>query len=168
MNISPRNFALGLLAAVAFSIIPAFAGPPKVGDAFPSLASATLEGSVPDLKGKVVLVDFWASWCGPCKAAFPALKEVHAMFKDKGVVVLGVSLDEDKADMDAFVKKSGANFPIVRDAKGKLAAQLNVESIPTTYILDANGKVAAIHSGFGGEATKREYIAEIERLLAAK
>ena len=168
MNTSPRNLVVAFLATVVVTLLPALAGPPKVGEAFPSLVEAKLEGTLPELKGKVVVVDFWASWCGPCKAAFPALKEISAKYQDKGVVVLGISLDEDKADMDAFIKKSGATFPIVRDPKSKLAAQLNVEAIPTTYILDANGKVAAIHSGFGGDATKREYIAEIERLLAAK
>ena len=167
MNILRRNLLAGLLAGLALTLS-AFAAEPKVGDAFPSLSAANLEGTVPDLKDKVVLVDFWASWCGPCKAAFPALKAIADQYKDKGLVVVGLSLDEDKADMDAFVNKMKPPFTILRDPKAKLAEQLDVKGIPSTFILDKSGKIAAIHTGYGGDATKQEYIAEIEKLLAAK
>lgn len=165
MNMLPRKLPAALLVAFTLTLS---AATPNVGDSFPALADAKLEGSLPDTKGKVVLVDFWASWCGPCKAAFPALKEIAEKYKDKGVVLVGVSLDEDKADMDAFVRKASPNFTILRDASGKLAEQLAVQAIPSTFILDRNGKIAAIHGGYGGDKTKAEYIAEIEKLLAAR
>lgn len=167
MNILPRKYSAGLLA-VALLAGSTFAATPKVGDAFPSLAAVGLEGTLPDTQGKVVLVDFWASWCGPCRAAFPALKEITDKFKDKGLVVVGVSLDEDKADMDAFVRKMNPNFTIVRDAKGKLAGLMDVQGIPSTVIVDQKGRITAIHTGFDGARTQKEYIAEIERLLAVR
>jgi len=172
MNTLPRNphagralAALSLLAFLAFH--PTVHAEPKVGDAFPPLKDAKLEGTLPDLQGKVVVVDFWASWCGPCRAAFPALKEIAAKFKDQ-VVVVGVSLDEDKADMDEFVRKMTPDFPIVRDPEGKLAETLDVQGIPSTFILDAKGRVAAVHSGYEGDKTKKEYVETIEKLLAAR
>jgi len=166
MNILRPSLVAALLALASFSS--AFAAPPKVGDSFPNLASFGLEGTLPDLKGKVVLVDFWASWCGPCRHSFPALQEVYTKFKEQGLVVLGVSLDEEKTDMEGFLKKSKSDFPIARDPKGKLAEKLEVSSIPASFLISPAGKIVAIHSGYEGDKTKREYIAEIEKLLAAK
>lgn len=157
---------LGL--ALAFSLSLPLLGEPKVGDVFPSPAEAGLEGQVPDLKGKVVVVDFWASWCGPCRAAFPTLQEIHTTYAEKGVVVLGISLDEDKPDMDAFIAKMKTTFPNVRDPKGTFARKLKVEGIPTTYIVGPDGKVAAVHVGFEGPKSKKAYVATIDKLLAAQ
>lgn len=166
MSTSLRSLVTLALTLTASSLV--LAAPPKVGDAFPKLADYKLEGTLPDFAGKVVLVDFWASWCGPCRHSFPALQEIHQKYKDQGVVVLGISLDEDKADMDGFLKKSKTDFAIVRDAKGKLAEKLDVNSIPASYLLDKSGKIVAIHSGYGGDATKRQYMAEIEKQLSGK
>jgi thiol-disulfide isomerase/thioredoxin len=170
MNMSPPNLRTALLAAMTLilSATVSFAAAPKVGDAFPPLSDAKLEGTLPDTKGKILLVDFWASWCAPCRLAFPALKDIAEKYKDKGVLVIGVSIDEEKADMDAFVRKTAPNFTIVRDDKATLADQLNVPTMPSTYLVDGEGKIAAIHAGFEGEATVKKYIAEIERLLAKR
>lgn len=116
----------------------------------------------------MVLVDFWASWCGPCRHSFPALQELHEKFKDQGVIVLGVSLDEDRADMDGFLKKAKISFATVRDPRGKLAEKLDVNSIPASFLLDKTGKIVAIHNGYEGDKTKREYMAEVEKLVSAK
>ena len=160
--------SLARLAAVALataSAMSALAGQPKIGDAFPSLADFKLEGKLPDLKDKVVVVDFWASWCGPCKASFPAFTELHEKFADKGLVIVAVSIDEDKGDMEGFLKKAKVPFATVRDAKQKLAEKLSIESIPTTFILGRDGKIAALHNGYGGDSTKLELIATVGKLL---
>jgi thiol-disulfide isomerase/thioredoxin len=161
-NTLARLVALGA-ATAAFSV--ALAGQPKVGETFPTLADFKLEGALPDLKGKVVVVDFWASWCGPCKASFPAYRELHEKFADQGLIIVAVSIDEDKADMDGFLKKAKVPFVIVRDAKQQLAEKLSIESIPTSFILDRNGKVTSVHNGYAGDSTKRELIADVEKLL---
>ncbi len=170
MNMSPPDLRTALLAAITLilSAVGGVAAAPKVGDVFPPLAEAKLEGTLPDTKGKILLVDFWASWCAPCRLAFPALKEIAEKYRDKGVLVIGVSIDEEKADMDAFVRKTSPTFTIVRDDKATLADQLNVPTMPSTYLVDGDGRIAAIHSGFEGEATVKKYIAEIERLLAKR
>lgn len=156
-----------LVATLLLAVLPALAAP-KTGDAFPDLSKAALEGTLPDMKDKVVLVDFWASWCGPCRAAFPALKDIAEKYKDRGVVVLGISLDEDREDMDRFVNKLKPGFPIVRDPKGKLAEKLGVQGIPSTFIVGRDGRIASMHEGYGGDRTKAEYVATIEKLLAAR
>lgn len=138
----------------------------KVGDTFPDIAAAGLEGTVPDTKGKVVLVDFWASWCGPCKKSFPVLTEMHKKYADKGFTVVAVSLDEDKTDMDKFLKKNPVPFPVVRDSEGKkLAEKIDVQGIPMSFLIGVDGKVIAIHEGFEGEKTRKAYMTEIEQAL---
>jgi thiol-disulfide isomerase/thioredoxin len=140
----------------------------KTGDAFPDLTKFKLEGQLPaSLAGKVVIVDFWASWCSPCKASFPVLNELQKTYGDK-VVVIGVNVDEKRAEMDGFLKQHAADFTVVRDADKQLVAIANINTMPTSFVLDATGKVRSIHNGFHGDTTKKQYVAEIDELLKAK
>ena len=160
--------AIGLATAVqCISLVTQAAKPvqPKVGDVFPALGDERLEGTVPALKDKVVLVDFWASWCGPCKASFPALKEIHAKYSGQGLVIVAVSIDESKSDMLEFLKKNAVPFAAVRDAKGNLAEKLDIQSIPTSFLIDRTGKIRMVHNGYAGDSTKQEYIHAIEAAL---
>ena len=137
----------------------------KVGDTLPDLASFKLEGKLPDtLKGKIIIVDFWASWCLPCAKSFPALDELQKKYGDR-VVVLAVNVDEKKANMEKFLAKHAVTFTVVRDAEQKLVAVVEPATMPTSFILDATGKVRFLHNGFHGEDTQKEYISEIESLL---
>ena len=134
-----------LAGALAFSLVAptAFAADKgiKVGDSFPDLASFSLEGKLPDaLKGKVVLVDFWASWCGPCKDSFPVMEELQTRFGGKGLVVLAVNLDEDAETMNDFLKKHPVTFNVVRDARKKLVGTVNIKSMPSSFVLTPDGK----------------------------
>ena len=145
-----------------------FAGGPtvKAGDPFPDLSKFGIEGKLPDtLKGKIVVVDFWASWCGPCKDSFPVMEELHRRFSDKGLVILAINVDESRAAMEEFLKEHPVTFSVVRDAKKKLVAAVNIASMPTSFILDADGKVHSIHNGFRGVETRKKYIKEIQALL---
>lgn len=140
----------------------------KVGDTFPELSSFGLEGKLPDdLKGKVVLVDFWASWCGPCKDSFPVMENLQQKFGSKGLIILAVNLDEDAAAMKDFLKDHPASFTIVRDASKKLVSTANIASMPTSMVIGADGKVVSIHKGFHGKDTAKEYAKEFEGLLSA-
>lgn len=141
----------------------------KPGDKFPDLAGFKLEGKLPEtLKGKIVIVDFWASWCLPCAASFPVLEELHQRYKDRDVVIVGINVDEKPGKMETFLKKHPVAFSIVRDAQQKLVSVANVETMPTSFILDATGKVRFIHNGFHGDETKQQYIREIESLMKAQ
>jgi len=118
------------------------------GSALPSLSTFGLEGNLPSFKGKVVLLDFWASWCSPCKASFPTLNGLHERLSGRGLVVLGINVDEDAADRDRFLKSTPAAFPVVRDAGQKLVAAANVKTMPTSFIVDRSGVIRHVHSGF--------------------
>lgn len=143
------------------------ATPLKVGDSFPPLAEFQLEGTLPDVAGKVVLVDFWASWCGPCKKSFPTMAELHTTYSSRGFAVVAISVDEKKAEMQDFIKKAKPPFTALRDAKGKLVEATGVETMPTSILVGADGRVLAIHSGYEGEATRKKYLIEVEAALKA-
>ena len=150
-----------LLAGMAYTAPAAL----KVGDTLPDLATFKLEGKLPaDLKGKIVIVDFWASWCLPCAQSFPVMEELQKKYGDR-LVVLAVNVDEKAAKMESFLKKQSVTFTVVRDAEQKLVATVEPATMPTSFILDGEGKVRFLHNGFHGEATRHEYLSEIESLL---
>lgn len=152
-------------APLVIGVVLLTAATPKPGDAFPDLSKYNLEGALPDTKGKVVLVDFFASWCGPCKDSFPAMEELHQKYGDKGLVIIAVNLDKNKSDMEDFLKQHPAHFVIVRDAANKLVGEVKIPTMPSSFLLDKEGKVHAFHRGFKGDETKKKYVEEIESLL---
>jgi thiol-disulfide isomerase/thioredoxin len=162
-----RRGALTRLATAAsvFYAFPLWAALPRPGDPFPNLGSFGLEGDLPEMKGKVALVDFWASWCAPCKKSFPVMKELHDKFASRGFILVAVCLDEKKGAMEAFLKKNPLPGVVLHDAKGRLAEALSVEKMPTSFLVGADGKVRAVHSGFDGESTRRQYLTEVEAAL---
>ena len=164
----PKNrFATVTLAALlATGIFTTVRAAVNVGDAFPDLAAFKLEGALPaDTKDKVVIVDFWASWCGPCKESFPAMNELQKKYGDK-LVIIAVNVDENAADKEAFLKENTAAFTVVRDGGQKLVDKVEIGTMPSSFVLSRDGKVRFVHSGFHGADSKRKYIEEIESLLA--
>ena len=138
----------------------------KVGDDFPDLAGFKLEGKLPDsLEGKVVMVDFWASWCGPCKETFPVMNDFQKKYGDKGLVIIAINEDEKSSDMQDFLKDNPATFVVVRDAEQKLVAKAGIQTMPSSFMLDENGKVRFTHSGYHGAQTRKQYEEEIQSLL---
>jgi len=141
-------------------------GAVKVGDAFPELSGFKLEGKIPaGLQGKVVMVDFWASWCEPCKQSFPVMEDLHRRFSDKGLVIVAINVDENRADMEAFLKKNAAGFAVVRDGGQKLVEKAGIATMPSSFLIGRDGKVRFVHTGFRGAETKKKYEEEIEGLL---
>ena len=140
----------------------------KKGDKLPDLSTYKLEGAVPKLQGQVVLLDFWASWCDPCKASFPEMEKLHKAYAFRGLTILAVSVDEKRANMDRFLKANKVSFAAIRDAEQKLVAAADVQTMPTSFLIDRSGKVRFIHNGFRGEQTVKEYRQEIEQLLSEK
>jgi thiol-disulfide isomerase/thioredoxin len=142
-----RN-STALLAGLTAFPSQLFAAGWKESGTLPNLSSFGLEGTLPNLKGKVVYLDFWASWCAPCKASFPVLNKWKQQFAAKGFTVLGVSVDDTAADMQNFLKKTAANFPVVRDAAHQLVAAADVSSMPTSFLIDRKGVIRQVHNGF--------------------
>lgn len=132
----------------------------KVGNVFPDFKEVDLNGkpfSPSALKGKVVLIDFWATWCGPCVNELPNVIKAYEKYHDKGFEVMGISLDEDKDALTGFIEKKKMPWPQFFDGKGwqnKLAAQFGINSIPATFLLDKEGKIIA--KGLRGAALDKE------------
>jgi len=131
-----------------------------VGTVFPDFNEKDLAGkplSVANYKGKVVLVDFWATWCGPCVGELPNVLKTYEKYQAKGFEIIGISLDDSKDALDKFIKDKGVSWVQFFDGKGwgnKLAAQYGVNSIPATYLLDGQGKILA--KNLRGEALEAE------------
>ena len=121
--------------------------------------------SLQQFKGKVIYVDFWASWCGPCAKSFPFMNELSRDLKDKGLEVIGINLDELSADAQSFLGRYPANFTIAAANNGQCAKDFGVKAMPSTYLVDRKGTVRHVHLGFrAGEAM--ELRALVEQLLA--
>lgn len=101
-----------------------------------------------DYKGKVLYVDFWASWCGPCVVSMPLLNDLRNKYKDSGFEVIAVNLDEDLLLAAKFIKKVNVDYPIVSDIHGIVAKQYKVNGLPTAYLINAKGNIQLIHKGF--------------------
>lgn len=122
----------------------------KIGDAVPEIALPNVKDSIVNLssfKGKVVLIDFWASWCGPCRQANPSVVRLYKKYKDKGFEVFGVSIDNKKEAWIKAIKQDKIKFTQVIDDGGwnsKVAATYAVDRIPINFLLDKNGTLYAI------------------------
>jgi thiol-disulfide isomerase/thioredoxin len=157
----PAAILAGVSADAAAQVAP--------GDAFPALGAAALGGgAMPETAGKVVLVDFWASWCAPCKASFPVYSRIQSDYAARGVVIVAVGVDDTPSAFAAFVAKMKPAFATVHDAQHKLVAAVQVPTMPTSYLVDRTGKVRFMHAGFHGDQTDRELRREIDALLAER
>src|SRR5262245_32110674 len=133
---------------------PAWTAPALVGGEQVSLAAA---------RGKVVYLDFWASWCTPCRAALPAIEELRREFPPDSFTVLAVNLDREPEAARRFLAKSPVGYPSATDPEGRIPKSFGLETMPTSYLIDRNGVIRYVHRGFqrGDVATLRAQIAEL-------
>lgn len=123
---------------------------PKVGEQAPDIAIADAQGKtikLSSLKGKVVLIDFWASWCGPCRESMPGLRNVYAAYKKKGFEIYGISLDKKKGDWTKAVAADKTTWIHVNEPGGwetPTARAWNIEQLPSSFLLDKQGKIIAV------------------------
>lgn len=110
--------------------------------------TALAEFSVDQYAGKVVVLDFWASWCVPCRRSFPWLNAMHEKYAADGLAIVGVNLDMERADAERFLEEYPASFTIHYDDNQLLARQFEVVAMPSSYVIDRNGNVVARHMGF--------------------
>ena len=153
---APAALALSLAATSAFAV--------EAGQAVPDIDLAGAAGvqKLSDLKGKVVYLDFWASWCGPCRQSFPWMNDMQAKYGAKGLQVVGVNLDAKRTDADQFLAQTPAKFALAFDGKGESPKKVGVKGMPTSVLIGADGKVLFVHQGF-----KEEERGELEAKLVS-
>jgi cytochrome c biogenesis protein CcmG, thiol:disulfide interchange protein DsbE len=132
------------------------AGAVGVGDAAPAFSLPTESGkaiALETLRGQVVYVDFWASWCGPCRRSFPWMNDMQQRYGDRGFKVVAINVDKKRTDADRFLQANAARFAVVYDPDGKAPLAYAVAGMPSSYLIDRNGNVAAVEAGFLDERT---------------
>jgi peroxiredoxin len=138
----------------------------KERKAAPDFALKDADGKVvhlSDYRGKVVLLDFWATWCGPCKIEIPWFMDMERRDKDKGFEVLGVAMDDEGWEaVKPFAKQIGINYRLVMGNDQTAAMYGGVDALPTTFLIDRAGKIAAVHIGLNA---KKEFEDGVEQLL---
>lgn len=130
--------------------------------------SANADGlDLSSYKGKVVYLDFWASWCIPCRLSFPFMNGLQQMYGSRGLVVVAVDVDKDRAAAADFLRQQPAGFNIVYDPAGQIASQYKFRDMPTTVLIGRDGHQRFVHDGFFPQQ-ESEYIAHLESLLGER
>lgn len=120
------------------------------GQAVPDvdLPGTSLAPKLSALQGKLVYVDFWASWCGPCRQSFPWMNEMQRKYAARGLQIVAINVDAKRKDADEFLQQTPAGFALAFDAKGESARRLQVKGMPTSMLIGADGKLLWVHQGF--------------------
>jgi len=162
---------IGILVGIALCAATCIASDhPLLGKAAPALTLDVMDGGKFDLaalKGKIVIMDFWATWCPPCRAALPIYVKVADKLKDKDVVFYGVNLKEAPEQIKAFQKKNSLKFSVALDSKLDGARLYEVESIPQLVVVGKDGVIEAVHVGLAPDA-ETDLTKELETLAAGK
>jgi len=119
--------------------------------------------SLEALRGKVVYLDFWASWCGPCRASFPWMDEMQSKYAEQGLTVLAINLDDKQQNAEEFLEDYPVDFLLAFDPKGTTPKEYGVMGMPTSFLIDRNGEITQQHVGFNSSNKK-----ELEQAIAAQ
>lgn len=158
-------FAVFCAAALTFQ---AFAETKKLSGAAPDFTLKSRAGKnlrLKELRGQVVMLNFWASWCGPCRQEMPLLDQLYQRYSRAGFTILGVNLDASPADANRYLKKTDVSFPILYDTESSVGETFHVSAMPTTILIDRNGNLRYQHKSYksGDEEKYRQYIRELIR-----
>lgn len=162
---SMRTLA-GLLLGLALCQSAA-AALPKAGQEAPDFTLKSGAGPnvrLRELRGEVVLINFWASWCGPCREEMPMLDQLYRRYAKAGFTLLGVNIDDDTDAARSMARKLGVSFPILFDAEKRASRLYDVDTMPATLILDRRGQVRHVHRGYRPDYDE-QYATEIKELL---
>jgi peroxiredoxin len=142
------------LVSASTTVAPSFTLPSRSGDTV----------SLEQLHGKVVMLNFWASWCGPCRTEMPLLEQMHKRYSSLGFTLLGVNVEANTADAERWLKDTPVSFPVLFDRDSKVSKLYNVSAMPSTVFIDRKGNIRYLHKGYkpGDES---EYLNQIRALL---
>jgi len=165
-----RRFVTALSSALSLAALPAIAagasgaavGSPAPDFSLPGLGNAPIRLTA--LAGKLVYLDFWASWCGPCRQSFPWMNDLHDQLRDRGLHVLAINIDAKRSDAMRFLANTPASFQVAFDPAGDTPRAFGIRAMPTSVVIDRSGVIVASHAGFtlsNAPVARRE----IERFL---
>ncbi|MBE7417138.1 MAG: TlpA family protein disulfide reductase [Ideonella sp.] len=159
---SRRVAVLGLAAASLCAV----AKPLSPASVAPDFTLRTLEGRnlrLGEQRGRVVLVNFWATWCGPCRQEMPHLNKLYEKYKASGFMLLGVNVDDDTQQAAGVASKLGVTFPVLPDLDKRVSRQYDLSAMPSTVLIDRDGRVRYLHRGYqsGYENTYERQIREL-------
>lgn len=162
MSMSKWMRALALCGALVVSSLtgastamaPTFTLPSRAGD------NVSLE----QLKGKVVMLNFWASWCGPCRTEMPLLEQMHKRYSSLGFTMVGVNVEANTADAERWLKDTPVSFPVLFDRESKVSKLYDVSAMPSTVFIDRKGNIRYLHKGYKA-GDEGEYLNQIRALL---
>lgn len=171
-RINLNTLAIALVTAVIFTwilFIPAASlASATVGRLAPNFTLKSARGKnlkLSEFRGKVVLLNFWATWCGPCRKEIPELNKLQKKYKPAGFTVLGVNIDRERNAAKALARKLRTQFPILFDSNKIVSRRYQVDAMPKTVIIDRNGQIRFVHRGYvaGYENTYRKQIRQLLR-----
>jgi peroxiredoxin len=160
-----RNRIATIIAAAALTV-PALAADPTGAPApqFTLTARSGADVSLGQYKGQVVMLNFWASWCGPCRQEMPLLDSIYTKYKRMGFTLIGVNVEPDSKSANDWLKQTPVSFPILYDKESKVSKMYDVEGMPSTVIIDRAGKVRVLHRGYK-PGDENEYLDSIRTLV---
>ena len=160
-GLTPASIAAWILLAMSVTVS---ASPESAPDfTLKSASGANLKLS--EFRGEVVLLNFCASWCGPCRQEMPLLSELHEQYRDLGFTVLGVNVEEDSRKARALLEEEPVSFPVLFDSNSVVSREYDVVAMPSTVLVDRNGKLRYLHKGYkpGLEAVYQQQVRDLLR-----
>ena len=163
-----KPIPLIVLLALVSVVVGCSSGPvarPEVGNPAPDFELKDLKGdliSLTSLYGQPVLLNFWATWCPPCRAEMPYLQQVHEQWSSKGLILLAVNFRESRTEVNIFMETNDLTFRVLLDTSGSTTQQYNVRAIPTTFFIDRDGTIKDIQ--FGPFQNQAEIEARLDKL----
>jgi peroxiredoxin len=158
-----RNPFAAALAALALALR-ALADPSGPAPPFTLAAKGGADVSLSQFKGQVVMLNFWASWCGPCRQEMPLLESIYKKYNKLGFTMIGVNVEPDSNAADQWLKETPVSFPILYDRDSKVSKLYDVEGMPSTVIIDRSGKLRKLHRGYK-PGDENEYLDSIRALI---
>jgi len=165
MTHRPARIAVSTLAAALLCALPALAG--SVSGPAPDFTLPARSGgsvSLDKYKGQVVMINFWASWCGPCRQEMPLLNEIYKQYGRLGFTLIAVNVEPNRSDAEAWLKQTPVNFPVLFDAQSTVSKMYSVAGMPSTVFIDRKGNLRLLHEGYK-PGDENEYLNEIRTLV---
>ena len=155
--------AAGLAAAPPLSAASVTAGAPAAAFQLPAAVGDPV--SLADFKGQVVLINFWASWCGPCRQEMPILEQLYKKYKPAGFTLIGVNVDKEAPPVKALLERKPVSFPVMLDPANQVSKAYHVDEMPSSVIIDRKGEIRYIHRGYkpGDENDYQDRIRQLIR-----